>query len=72
MYFDYSKLRGRITEVFGTQQQFARKLGLSERSLSLKLNGKNSWSQAEIKAACDLLRIPVSELHLYFFTVVVQ
>ena len=36
MSFNYSKLRGRIIEKFGTQGCFARKLGVSERTLSLK------------------------------------
>lgn len=40
MSFDYSKLRGRIVEKFGTQVNFAKAIKLSERTLSLKLNGK--------------------------------
>ena len=38
MAYDYSKLLGRITEKYGTQAQFSGAMGMSERSLSLKLN----------------------------------
>ena len=40
MAYDYSKLLGRITEKFGTQARFSGAMGMSERSLSLKLNSK--------------------------------
>ena len=39
MAFDYSKLRGKIIELFGTQACFAAAMGWSERTLSLKMNG---------------------------------
>ena len=38
---------------------------LSERSLSLKLNGKVGWKD-EIWKAIQLLDIPVEKIHLYF------
>ena len=41
----YSKLIGRIAEKVGTQSEFAARIGLSERSVSLKLNGKVGWKQ---------------------------
>ncbi|BDP83376.1 hypothetical protein EfmAA610_05860 [Enterococcus faecium] len=40
MSFDYSKLSGKIVEKYGTQYNFSIALGLSERSLSLKLNNR--------------------------------
>ena len=36
--FDYSKLRGKIKEVFGTQAKFAKAMGMSTVTLSAKLN----------------------------------
>lgn len=72
MAYDYSKLLGRITEYFGTQARFAEAMRLSERSISLKLNGKVSWKQHEMMRACRLLEIIVSEIPLYFFAVKVQ
>lgn len=40
MSYNYSKLRGRVVEKFGTQRAFAKQLDLSERSISRKLSGK--------------------------------
>jgi hypothetical protein len=72
MSFDYSKLDGRITEIFSTRGAFAKQMGISERTLSLKMNGKIQWKQEEIHNACGLLKIKVSEIPIYFFTLNVQ
>ena len=56
MCYDYSKLAGRIVEKFGTQYNFAIAMGLSERTISLKMNGKVSWKDTE-----------TNFIHLYFF-----
>ena len=40
MAFNYSKLRGRIIEKYGSQSDFAKAFGCSDRTLSLKMNGK--------------------------------
>lgn len=66
--FDYSKLKGKIKEVFGTQSAFARAMGLSGVSLSSKLNGLTQFTQAEMNKACRLLEIPLNQLPVYFFT----
>nr|DAM64551.1 MAG TPA: Protein of unknown function (DUF739) [Caudoviricetes sp.] len=68
MAYNYRKLLGKIIEVFSTQANFAKKIGLSERSLSLKLNGKVDWKQSEIVRAIALLGIDKSEIDVYFFT----
>jgi hypothetical protein len=65
---DYRKLKGRIKEVYNTNSNFARALGLDPATLSYKLNNKSEWSSGEIARACDLLNIPLVEAHLYFFT----
>ncbi|UXR77670.1 DUF739 family protein [Staphylococcus sp. IVB6227] len=67
MCYDYSKLSGKIVEKFGTQYNFALAMNLSERSLSLKLNGKVGWKDKEIWNAAVLLDIPIEKIHLYFF-----
>ena len=36
--YDYRKLRGRIKEKFGTQAEFSKRLGISEVSVSNKLD----------------------------------
>lgn len=70
--FNYQKLRGRIVEIFRTQSIFAKELGISERSLSLKLNGRLAWRQQEICKAIDLLNLTKEDISVYFFTTKVQ
>lgn len=48
MPFDYRKLEGLVKEKCRTRAIFAYKMGLSERSISLKMNGKTQWKQTEI------------------------
>lgn len=70
--YDFSKLRGKVKEKLGSQALFAMKIGWSERTASLKLNGKKEWKQREIVKACKVLSIPEREISTYFFTVKVQ
>ena len=72
MAFNYQKLLGRITEKMGSQAEFARRMELSERTISLKLNGKVPFKQNEIVKASNLLEIDNSDISAYFFTVYVQ
>lgn len=72
MAFDYDKLRGRIIEKFRTQSNFSRALGVSERTLSLKLNNKIFFSQDEIAKISELLNIALDEIQIYFFKKKVQ
>lgn len=69
MSFDYSKLRGRITEKFGSIKAFAEAYGLSNVTMSKKLNGKVAISPEDIMkmSTPELLDIQPSEYHLYFF-----
>lgn len=67
MAFNYDKLKGRIVEKFGTQGKLARALGVSERTLSLKLNNKIFFSQDEITKISKLLNIALEEIQDYFF-----
>ena len=53
----YNKLLGRIVEIFGTRGAFGKSMGWSDRTTSLKLNGKVDWKQDEIEAACQALKI---------------
>ena len=72
MTFNYNKLRGRIIEIFGSQSEFAKKMKWSERTLSLKMQGKISWKQVDILKAISLLKLSVDDILEYFFTVEVQ
>lgn len=64
----YAKLRGRIIEVFGTNAVFAKAMDIDPSSLSAKLTNKSPWKREEIEKACELLGIPIEQVHLYFFT----
>lgn len=64
---NYSKLKGKIKEVFDTQTAFASAMGMSQTALNQRLTGKVAWKLPEIAKACDLLHIPLTEAHLYFF-----
>ena len=68
MPYDYRKLRGRIKEKFGTQAEFSMNIGLSEVSVSNKLNNVVDWGQDEMENAIHALEIPFSDIHAYFFT----
>ena len=63
----FNRLRGKIREVFGSDEAFARAMKLDRSTISLKLNAKSEWSRAEMEQACLLLGIPIEEVHLYFF-----
>ncbi len=72
MAYDYSKLVGRIVEKFDTQAKFSGALGLSERSLSLKLNNVRGFKQDEILKAAQLLELGDDDIPIYFFALKVQ
>ena len=72
MPYDYRKLRGRIREKFGTQAEFSRNIGLSEVSVSNKLNNVVDWGQDEMESAIVALEIPFSDIQSYFFTHLVE
>ena len=63
----YGKLRGLITEKFGTQEVFASAWGKAISTVSLKMNGIIPWTKTDIVEICELLGIPVEETHIYFF-----
>lgn len=64
---DYRKLRGKIIEIFGTQGRFALELGVSENTLSDKLNCKRDFTSKQMIKACELLDISLTEMSEYFF-----
>lgn len=68
MDYDYSKLRGKIRETYGTDAAFAEAMGMGRVSLSLKLNNKSEWAQDEMEKAMTLLNIPRQSVRAYFFT----
>lgn len=67
MEFDYSKLRGKIRETYGTEMAFAEAMQMSRTTISMKLNGKYEWKTPQIVTACKLLEIPLERSAEYFF-----
>lgn len=76
MAFNYDKLKGRIIEIFGAQYRFAEAMGMSDRTLSLKLNGGVPWNQSDICKAVSfsftILKLKDSDIPEYFFNEKVQ
>ena len=68
MPYKYKKLRGRITELYGTQGNFAKKVGISKNSMSKKLTCKTEFSQKDIIQWSALLNLNKEEYGEYFFT----
>ena len=71
--YDYSLLRGRIRELFGSEKNFALNLRKSELAMSTgtfrsRINGYTYFKQPEIQTICNLLQIKLEEIIIYFFT----
>ena len=65
--YNYSKLRGRIVEKFGTIAVFAEKTSRTRTYVSSVLNHNSELYQSDIDEWANLLDIDDSELGLYFF-----
>lgn len=55
--YNFDKLKGKIKEVFNTQNEFAEALGIAPNTLSSKLNNQSDFSSNEISKATKLLNI---------------
>lgn len=69
MKYNYSKLRGRIVEKFGTNTRFAEEVGMSLTHLSNILNNKCELTRSNIMEWSNVLDIPDTEIGEYFFAV---
>ena len=67
MDYKYNKLRGRIIEKYGSQSEFAKAIGLSETSVSNKMQCKSAFDQRDIVKWCEALDIPIEQNGEYFF-----
>ena len=64
---NYAKLRGRMVEKYGTIEKTAEAAGLRRDMISLALNGKRQFTQADILALARVLEIEDEEIGAYFF-----
>lgn len=67
--FNYDKLLGRIIEKFKTRENFANKVRMSIPTLLNKLSGKVDFKSKEIFKFCELLEIPLEEIHYFFYQI---
>lgn len=65
--YDFSKLRGRIIEKFGSISNFVKETNLSEPTVYNKLNAQIELKQSEILDFSKILDIKDEEIHIYFF-----
>lgn len=65
--FDHSELREMIRRRFGTEEEFAKRMQLSRRAVSMKLNNHWDWKRSEIVRACDALGIRECDIVRMFF-----
>lgn len=66
--YSYFKLKGRIIQKFGSQEQFAQHIKRSQVYVSHKLTGKTRFNQDSIKLWAEALEIPPTEYIDYFFS----
>lgn len=70
--FNYDRLRNRIKEIVGTQDKFAKEIGLGRVSVSQSLNNQREFSAGEMFKAAQVLQFPTEEIPAYFFEEKVQ
>lgn len=68
MSMEYSKLRGRIVEKYGSMTAFAEKLNIKVQTVSRKLNSDIGFTKNDILVWSELLDIPKEEIGIYFFS----
>lgn len=65
--YDFSRLKGRIKEFYGNQDNFANELEISRQALNFKLNNRIKFSFDELKMMIDKLQIQPEEITDIFF-----
>lgn len=65
--YNYSKLKGRIIELFGSQTAFAEHLGRNDAYVSRYLSGSASFTQKVIELWREALQISIEDIGHYFF-----
>lgn len=69
--YDFSKLRGRIIEKCGSQNELANQIGLTAQTISAKMIGKNKFTMDEIVVISKILEIDAADIGSYFFALAV-
>lgn len=66
--FDYSKLKGRIIEIYGTQSNFLTYLNMTEVTFIKTMKNIRYFNQNEIMDVLKLLGLNVEDIGEYFFS----
>lgn len=67
--YNFAKLRGKIVEVFGSQEKFARAIGMAPRTVNAKLNNEVPFKTPDIEKSLGVLGIARRDIPVYFFEV---
>lgn len=67
MSYNHNKLRGKIKEIIGSEVEFAKLLGISQTTLSAKLNNKTDFTRTEILRITEELKLSQEEFYDVFF-----
>lgn len=69
--FDNRILRGHIVSSCGSIKEFAKRFGISEQAMQLKVSNKSGWTRDDIIKASSILGINNSALELVrtFFSI---
>ena len=66
--YDYSKLRGLITEHYGTLSNFAKVAKIGTTTLNSRLKSDTYFDQSEMELFSRLLKLNQSDVNSVFFT----
>lgn len=69
MEYNYAKLTGKIVEVFGTRENYAKAMGWSPRTVTEKLNNNSPFKTTDIEKTIAVLGIDRAEIVNYFFDI---
>lgn len=61
-------LKGKIVAKFGTQEKFAKSLGVTPATVTMKLQNKREMSRSDIARWSELLGILPEDIPKYFFS----
>lgn len=66
--YNFDKLKGKIKEVFNTQNEFAEAMNMAPNTLSSKLNNQSEFTSKEISKAIELLKVnnPIEAWQIFF------
>ncbi len=63
----YAKLRGRIREICGTQNEFCRRFPMKVPTLTNKLSGRTDFTREEMARSAEILEFDISEIPSFFY-----